>query len=424
MAAYEQRLRDCGIRVPDILLPKANIDLRKWAVVACDQFTAEPAYWQRVAETVGDAPSAYRLIFPETYLAQGMGRVKDIHRAMRDYQTQGVLETASHGFVLLERGTSAGNRLGLVMAVDLERYDFSPDACSLIRPTEGTILARIPPRVQIREGAPIEASHVMLLADDPMRTVVEPLYAAREQLRPLYDFELMQGGGHVRGWAVETPEALDQLADALEALRAAGDGLLFAVGDGNHSLATARQCWLNLRGTLTEAQRAEHPARFAMVELVNLHDDAMRFEPIHRVLFHADPEELGAAWASYAQAHGLGLMYEAPSPGEQGGVFVSAAGSLPWKLSTPKAALAVASVQDFLDGFVASHPVAEIDYIHGEDSLRALCAAPRTGGVLLPALDKAALFPAVRAGGVLPRKTFSMGEAQDKRYYLECRAIV
>lgn len=426
MTVYEQALRAYGVTVPEILLPAPGIDLSKWAVIACDQFTAEPAYWERVQGLVGGAPSTYHMIFPEAYLGGDAAvRIASIHRAMHTYLQQGALAAALRGFVLVERHTSTGRRLGLTVAVDLERYDFSPGAHSLIRPTEGTIVERIPPRVRIREGAPVEVTHVMLLVDDPGHRLIAPLYAQRDGLRALYDVPLMQDGGRVRGWAVDGPQELGHVARALEALSGGGaEKLLFAVGDGNHSLATARQCWLNVREGLSPAQREAHPARFALVEVVNLHDEALAFEPIHRVVFGAEPEQLSEAWAAYAQKRGLGLECASAIWGQQGGEFVSMRGTRPWRLTSPRDALTVATVQDFLDAFVEEHPGMEIDYIHGEEAVRTLCQKERVCGCLLPPLEKAALFPAVRTGGVLPRKTFSMGEAQDKRYYMECRVIL
>ena len=393
MTAIET-LCHCGVSIPHILLPAPEVDLAKWAVVACDQFTAEPDYWARVEAIVGDAPSSHRIILPEAFLGEGECRAPAIHATMRDYMARGVLREAANGFVLVERGLAAGNRLGLVLAVDLEQYDFTPGARSLIRPTEGTILERLPPRVRIREGAPLESPHVMLLVDDPAHLLTGPLHARRDCLRPLYDVELMLGGGRLRGWAVEQPEHVAQIAAALEALHAQSDGLLFAVGDGNHSLATARQCWLTLRGGLPPELRESHPARFALAEVVNLHDPALVFEPIHRVLFNVSRQEVTDAWEACV-----------PETGQPDGVQ------------------AVSFIQDFVDAFAAAHPGAEIDYIHGEESMRTLCRAPDTAGFLLPAMDKADLFPAVRAGGVLPRKTFSMGEAHEKRYYMECRGM-
>lgn len=413
-----------GVAIPKILLPAPEVDLTKWATVACDQFTAEPAYWRQVEAIVGDAPSTYRVMLPEAFLDEsGESAAPAIHATMDNYRDKGVLREAVRGFVLVERAVSAGNRLGLVLAVDLERYDFSREARSLIRPTEGTIVERLPPRVHIRQGAPLELPHVMLLVDDPRRLLIEPLYDRRDSLRPLYDVELMQGGGRLRGWAVEEPAQWAETAAALETLHAHADGLLFAVGDGNHSLATARQCWLAQREGLTQEQREGHPARFALVEVVNLHESALVFEPIHRVLFHVPPQEVSDAWAAYVHARHLAEECAAPPAGQPGCTLVSAKGSGHWRLAGSQGMLAAAVAQDFLNGFLAAHPGVGIDYVHGEDSVRALCRASDTVGFLLPAMDKAELFPAVRAGGVLPRKTFSMGEAREKRYYMECREI-
>ena len=402
----------CGVTVPRILLPAPDVDLTKWAVIACDQFSSEPDYWRQVEAVVGDGPSAYRLILPEAFLAESESRATVIHNTMRDYIEQGVLRDAVHGFVLVERTVAAGKRLGLVVAVDLEQYDFDTGARSLIRPTEGTILRRLPPRVRIRRGAPLEAPHVMLLVDDPDCLLIEPLYDQKDSLRSLYDVELMQNGGRLRGWAVEGPGHLAGVAAALEALNARADGLLFAMGDGNHSLATARQCWLDLREGLSIEQRETHPARFALVEVVNLHEKTLVFEPIHRVLFHVSPRGFGDLWQAYLHAHKPEIESIAPTPG------------CPcWRVLDGKNTLAVAVVQDFLSGFLPAHPESIIDYVHGEETMRLLCQAPDTAGFLLPAMDKAALFPTVRADGVLPRKTFSMGEAWEKRYYMECRGI-
>ncbi len=426
MTPVENRLRVLGIGWPEVLLPTAGVDMRTWAVVACDQYTSEPAYWTAVEQMVEHSPSTLHMTLPEIYLHQSEARIPAIHAAMRAYEQQGVLAPAVHGFVLVERTTATGRRLGLVTGVDLEQYDFTPGAQSLIRPTEGTILSRIPPRVRIRSGAPLETTHVMLLVDDPGRTLIEPLYAQRQALRPLYDTPLMQDGGHVRGWAVDAQDEqrMAAVADALEGLQARAEGLLFAVGDGNHSLATARQCWLDLRDGLSAAERETHPARFALVEIVNLHDDALVFEPIHRVVFGMDPMSAQTAWDAYTQRRGLAATQRMPKPGEQGGTFMTAYGGFSWVLTQPKDPLVVATVQDFLDEYVARTPGVEVDYIHGEVSLHALCRRPDAAGCLLPALDKAELFPAVRARGVLPRKTFSMGEANEKRYYMECRKII
>ncbi len=423
MTDAKRALSRVGVAVPEVLLPVPGTDLHTWAVVACDQYTSEPAYWQRVCQRVADAPSTYHLILPEIDLPADAARIVDIHGAMRRYVAEGVLAPAREGFVLVDRQTEAGHRLGLVLAVDLEQYDFSPGATSLIRPTEGTVAERIPPRVAIRQDAPLECPHVMLLVDDPGRTLIEPLYAVRDALPPLYDTPLMEGGGHLTGWAVTEPARVAQVARALEGLNAQSDGLLFAVGDGNHSLATARQCWLNLKKSLPPERQGAHPARFALVEVVNLHDNALRFEGIHRALFGVSPEDVRAAWQAFCDAQGLGLVHRAARAGEQGCVMLLAGRDAPFTLTAPKDALPLMPLQDFLDDYVRRHPGARIDYIHGEASLRTLVGAPDAAGFLLPGFDKAALFPAVRQRGALPRKTFSMGEAHEKRYYMECREI-
>ena len=407
-----------GILPGEILLPRVGTDLSRWAVVACDQYTSQPDYWQAVEEYVGEAPSTLKIVFPEIYLSEGEARIRHIQAEMQSYLEGGTLQTAVRdGFVLVERTTPSGVRPGLVALLDLEQYDFLPGSKTLVRATEGTILERIPPRVKIRTGAPLESPHVMVLLDDPARTVIEPLLAERDQLRPLYDFELMQGGGHLRGWAVEGARVAG-VADALEALLAQSDGLLAAVGDGNHSLATARQCWLNLRGTLSEAERATHPARYALVELNNLHAPALVFEPIHRVLFGVDAQAVREDFARWCASRGASVS--------EGGeiVWIDASGERGVRLENAPSPLPVAVLQAFLDEWLAGHSGAEIDYIHGADVVRSLAERPDALGILLQPIDKGSLFPAIRQGGVLPRKTFSMGEAFEKRYYMECRKIL
>lgn len=388
-----------AVQVPEILLPAPGVALETWAVVACDQFTAQPEYWREADRLVGGAPSTLRLVYPEAYLlVEGIAaelpygaipsdsprakeetdRVPAIHEAMRAYLAGGVFAPPVHGFVLTERTTKSGTRLGLVLCVDLEAYDFTPGAKSLIRPTEGTILDRIPPRVRIRKDAPLETPHVMLLADDPERTLIEPLYASRDSLRKLYDFELMLGGGHLRGWLVEDTAAVLASLEGLPSLQG-GDPVLFAVGDGNHSLATARQCYL---------ERPTARNRYALAEVVNLYDASLAFEPIHRLLEGVDEAALKAA----AAARGITL--------DGGDVRV---------------------VQPFLDAWLPEG--VKMDYIHGEESLRALSEKEGFVGIRLSGIEKDSLFPSLEGGHVLPRKAFSMGEAEEKRYYMECRAL-
>lgn len=406
-----------GLSAPEILLPDEQYDLSKWAVIACDQFTSQPEYWEKVRQCVEGYPSALNIIYPEAWLDQGDARIEEINQTMCEYE-QNVLTRTVNGMILVEREVTAGSRIGLMVALDLEKYDFSKESQSLIRATEGTVLERIPPRVKIRKNAGLETPHILVLADDPKKTLLEPLYENRENLEKLYDFELMLGGGHIRGWLVDQ---YDTILPALDGLMNASDGLLFAVGDGNHSLATARQCWLDIKPTLTEEQQKNHPARFALVELTNVHDSALTFEPIHRVVFGADPVELAYDLDMWLEERGMRLTVCTADRAMFR--WIQDYRTLPYTIENLDHPLPLAVLQTFLDAWLERHAGAEIDYIHGEDAVRELTMKPKTTGILLPAMDKFTLFDAVRAGGALPRKSFSMGEAVEKRYYLECRRI-
>ena len=590
-----------GLKPDDIYLPAEGIDLRRWAVVACDQYTSQPEYWRRVEAYVGAHPSTLHIVQPEIDLERAGARIPAIHRAMREYLSNGTLVRAvRNGFTLTERTTASGARLGLVAAVDLEEYDFTPGSGAMVRATEGTIRERIPPRLRIREGAPLECPHVMLLLDDPARTVIEPLHARLRETAPLCDFELMENGGRLRVWGVEG-NALAPVSDALSALWERSDGFLYAVGDGNHSLATAKARWDALKPALSPGEAQTHPARYALAEIVNLHSPALAFEPIHRVLFGADMEDLVSAYRAHLASRGMkltaveplssrasgtkpvepcssrasgtkpaepssscacgtkpaepssfpasgtkpaepssscacgmkpaepssscasgmkpvepssscvcGAKPAEPSSSRAGGTkpaepsssracgtkpaepssfpasgmkpaepssscacgmkpaessssrasgtkpvdpsssracevesaepsssacgitptdeaeltFVSGNARASYRVGNPENPLPVAVLQPFLDEYLHSHPAARIDYVHGAAAVESLCQTPHTTGVLLPAIDKSALFPAVRQGGALPRKTFSMGEPDEKRYYMECRKIL
>ena len=616
-----------GLKPDDIYLPAEGIDLRRWAVVACDQYTSQPDYWQRVEAYVGAHPSTLHIVQPEIDLERAGARIPAVHRAMREYLSNGTLVRAvRNGFTLTERTTASGARLGLVAAVDLEEYDFTPGSGAMIRATEGTIRERIPPRLRIREGAPLECPHVMLLLDDPAHTVIEPLHARLRETAPLCDFELMENGGRLRVWGVEG-NALAPVSDALSALWEKSDGFLYAVGDGNHSLATAKARWDALKPALSPGEAQTHPARYALAEIVNLHSPALAFEPIHRVLFGADMEDLVSAYRAHLASRGMkltaveplssrasgtkpvdpsssracgtkpaepssscacgmkpvepssscvcGAKPAEPSSSRAGGTkpaepssscacgtkpaepcsfpasrtklaesssscacgtkpaepssscacgtkpaepcsfpasrtklaesssscacgakpaepssfpasgmkpaepssscacgmkpvepssscacgmkpvepssscvcgakpaepsssacgmtptdeaemtFVSGNTRASYRVENPENPLPVAVLQPFLDEYLRSHPAARIDYVHGAAAVESLCQTPHTTGILLPAIDKSALFPAVRQGGALPRKTFSMGEPDEKRYYMECRKIL
>ncbi len=452
MVGYQDKLASVGVRVPEILLPAKGADYSKWAVVACDQYSSEPAYWERAAAAVGGAPSSLGLVFPEAYLEDGdaEGRIARIQAHMRDYLARGVLESVGPGMVLVERFTpfEAKPRVGLVLAVDLEAYRYGADSASLIRPTEGTIVERLPPRMRIRRGAELELPHIMLLLDDPERTAIEPIYAMRERLPKLYDFDLMLGSGRVRGWKLADPAALDRLADALCALadpaafaarHGAKEPLLFAVGDGNHSLATAKAVWEEIKTERAgDPGLMGHPARYALVELINVYDEGLPFHPIHRLLSGVDEAELLAALKGYQKFEAE--RYPSPeaalaavdSPAANRAhsavathsvACVSPKGALVFSFPEPKANLAAGTVQDFLDPFLKARPGASIDYIHGTESLIALASKPGNIGLYLPPIDKDGFFDTVIRDGVMPRKTFSMGEAPEKRFYIEARRI-
>ena len=411
-----------GIRPARILLPAPSVSHETWACIACDQYTSEPEYWQKAFAAAGGAPSALRLILPEVYLKESADRIPVIHAAMAQYLQDGLLAPAvDPGFILCERTVPSGTRLGLVCAVDLEQYSFEKGSLPLVRPTEQTIASRLPPRLVIRRGAPVELTHIMILIDDPGRTVLEPLQARKDSLRKVYDFDLMMDGGHLEGWAVDRAADLEAVDSAMNSLldSLGADPLLLAVGDGNHSLATAKACWEELKQNLSEEEQKDHPARFALCEIVNIHDEALLFEPIHRVVTGTDAAALLAAWQEYAAARGMTL------DAAEGHRFtvVSANGDRTVTVGNPEGAIPCETIQKFLDDFLARHPEAEIDYIHGEQSLRALASAPGAVGFLLPEIDKKSFFSDVKKLGVLPRKTFSMGEADEKRFYMEAREI-
>lgn len=432
-----------GAIVPQVLLPRPGVDLARWAVIACDQFTSEPEYWQQVAGLVGDSASTFHLVLPEVYLdtPEETQRVQSIRRTMQDYLAR-ELFVEHDGLILVERTAGGQTRHGVMLALDLERYDYNKGSTSLIRATEGTILSRIPPRVRIRSGAPLELPHILVLIDDPQRTVIEPLVAARQRLNRLYDFDLMLDSGHLSGFLVEDDRLQRQALDSLAALAdpaafAARYGLtegspvmLFAMGDGNHSLATAKAIWEQLKPTVG----LDHPARYALVEVENIHDQGLTFEPIFRVLFgvHAD---LGIALQNFypgrcrlvacsGEAEMVALVdAQALAQGEQAFGIVSSAGFRVAYVADPPANLAVGTLQNFLDAWGEKGGYGRIDYVHGEDVTVRLGSQPGNLGFYLPAIAKDAFFKTVILDGALPRKTFSMGEAKDKRFYMEARRI-
>ncbi|MDO5397267.1 MAG: DUF1015 domain-containing protein [bacterium] len=412
----------------NIMLPK-NVDFSKWSVVACDQFTSQRDYWEKAENIVGDAPSTLNMIFPEVYLndAEPEKRIEKINAEMEKYSRDGIFEEYKDALFYVERTQSDGKvRHGIVGAVDLEQYDFNKGSQSAIRATEGTIIERIPPRRRIRINAPLELPHILMLIDDRSRSIVENVTANAESYKKLYDFELMEHSGHLKGWLI--PEA--DKARVLEGLKALEDKaafeekygvsdkevLVIAVGDGNHSLATAKTCWDEIKEGISEEERANHPARFALVELMNIHDEAIEFEPIQRVIFNVSPKKLMDAFMEYYPTASFdnngGQQIRYTYQGTEGAVYVKDAPSN----------LPVGTLQRFLDEYLKKNG-GEIDYIHGDDVVRDLTKAENTIGFMVDRMEKNDLFTTVIKDGALPRKTFSMGEAQDKRFYLECKKI-
>ena len=432
---------EIGIQIADILLPKPGTDLTKWAVIACDQFTSQPEYWQQVEDMVGSAPSTFRLTLPEVYLEtpEEPRRIESTQQAMQAYLAKDLL-TAYEGLIYVERTVEGRTRRGLMLALDLERYDYNKGSQTLIRATEGTILERIPPRVRIRQGAALELPHILVLIDDPEKTVIEPVAAQRDHLAPVYDFELMLGSGHLRGYRVtdlaiekQVVGALEKLADPQKFAQRYGVGadkgvLLFAMGDGNHSLATAKAIWEKLKPTVG----MNHPARYALVEIENVHDEGLEFEPIHRVLFGVKQNVVEAMTAFYGGAIHFQSCKSAAEmvevvDGQQGveqavGVISSAGYQVAW-ITKPTSNLPVGTLQVFLDGWLKNGGAEKIDYVHGEDVVCELGAQPGKLGFYLPGMPKSDLFKTVILDGALPRKTFSMGEAKEKRFYMEARKI-
>ena len=390
-------MNDFVFQSANILLPKENFE--KWAVVACDQFTSQPEYWQEVEQIVGETPSTLRITLPEAYLEEGNTeeRIAKVNENMLAYQTQGVLQQYDDAMILVHRTTESGTRKGLVGKIKLSDYDYRKGSTCLIRATEETVLDRIPPRVKIRKDASLELPHVLLLVDDPDNTILN----AAQKGDVAYDFDMMQKGGHITGWFVDK-DAQSKVQQAMADLATGENPLLFVVGDGNHSLATAKECAL-LNGN--------EDSQYALVEMVNVHDDSIQFEPIYRVLFGVDEQDLLSKLEEKLGAD-QGHKYTVVTPAGEREITLTANAKLP-----------VATLQPFLDEYLKENPTVKIDYIHGEDIVRKLCKEQGTLGFIFEGMGKDQLFDAVRQDGSLPRKTFSMGHAHEKRYYIEARKI-
>lgn len=405
----------------DILIPKVA-DMEKWAVIACDQFTSQPEYWERVEEYVGDAPSTLKLIFPEAKLGEeSSDMVSKIRETMEEYLTESTFAEYKNSFIYVERTLLDGSiRKGIVGAINLDEYDYSPHSLSGIRATEKTVVERIPPRKVIRENAVVELPHILLFSDDEKDIMCGYLESVKEKLPLVYDFDLMEGGGHICGRLVEG----EQAAAFIGKLEAYGDfvqqkyadskkvPMMFAVGDGNHSLATAKACYEDIRLQNQGENLLNHPARYALVELVNIHDEAQKFEPIHRIVKNVDVQALLQALILDSCAEdGYPIQWYS---GEDHGILY---------LDSSKGQLPIGILQNFLDEYLSVH-LGVIDYIHGEDVLKELSRDAHCIGFALPAIEKDKFFKGIIEDGVFPRKTFSTGHAQEKRYYLEARKIV
>jgi len=423
-------ISDIGIQIPQVYLPKPGTDLKKWAVIACDQFTSEPEYWNEVEKIVGDAPSTLNLTFPEVYLEKPgeEQRIQSIQASMRKYMDEGILQPRE-GFIYVERTVAGKTRKGIILCLDLECYDYNKGSSSLIRATEGTIVDRLPPRIKIRRNAAMELPHILVLIDDPQRTVIEPLTAAKAKLEKIYDFDLMFDSGHLAGYAVNT-EFENQIVEALRGLTkpetfAAKYGigkdepvLLFAMGDGNHSLATAKAIWEKNKAQVG----MDHPSRYALVEIENVHDEGLEFEPIHRVLFNlkkdlfAELKKTFGANFSYTEVSNADKMVKHVDSAQSGkqAIGLVASGQLGViEIVNASSNLAVGTLQAFLDAFLKDGGAEKIDYVHGTDVVTRLGGQPGNAGFYLAGMNKSDLFKTVILDGALPRKTFSMGEARE-----------
>jgi hypothetical protein len=430
---------EIGFQVPDILIPSNSVAKEVWAVIACDQYTSQPEYWMKVKKITENLPSTYHMVLPEAYLGmpEEQMHTSRINSIMTSYIQTGIFQPIE-GLIFVERTLGLKKRQGLIAALDLEQYNFDKDSQSLIRATEGTIMNRLPPRIKIRENAALEIPHIMVLIDDPLFSVIEPLSSYTNDFPMLYDFELMLGGGHLRGFLIDNIEIEKRIIHSIRILAETdvqkqkyqfnSSPLLYAVGDGNHSLATAKVIWEKIK----EKVGLNHPARFALVEIVNIHNPGIEFEPIHRLLKNfnldicQDISQFFSEKVKLTKSQNLeSLVKIQKNQGENsqtlGFIFKDEFWTM--EILKPPSTLAVGSLQLYLDDLGFRYPEIDLDFIHGEQTLAQLCHQSGNIGFFLPAIDKSSLFKSIIKDGPLPRKTFSMGEAQDKRYYFECRKI-
>ncbi|MCF6334203.1 MAG: DUF1015 domain-containing protein [Spirochaetales bacterium] len=444
MKIPDKRLEKIGIKIPRILMPGKNTDMQKWAVVACDQYTSELDYWEDVENFIGDSPSTLNLVYPECYLEESNPdkRISKINQYMSTYLKENILIENEPAFFLVKRSTGEdiSARYGLMVAIDLEAYDYSKDSTSLIRATEGTIVDRIPPRKKIRINASIELPHILVLIDDPEKRVIEPLVEIIEELEVIYDFDLMKNSGHISGYRVSEPDLIENIVTGLENLADADkfrakyskdEILLYAMGDGNHSLATAKATWEEIKKSDNSKNLMNHPARWALVELENIYDNGITFKPIHRVLFNFDKslffkEILKSGKYSFKEFNSIAdimIKIETQTKEEHkiGYCDTETMGII--TIEKPSATIPAGTIQKIIDSYLKNDKNSYVDYIHGEDVTEKLGKKDKNCGIFLPAVDKDDFFRTVVMDSAFPRKTFSMGEAHEKRFYVESRRI-
>lgn len=445
MIIIKKKLSNVALALPEILIPSNGVDLSKWSVIACDQYTSDKKYWENAENFVGSSPSSLNVILPEAYLDDSNNKKgpDSIIKEMKSYLRNGTLRHLEPGYIYTKRTTGYGNeRNGLMVMVDLEKYSYLEGNATLIRPTEKTIIDRIPPRIKIRERAPFEIPHILFLIDDPDKTVIEPLEKMKNLFNKLYDFSLMMDGGKVEGYHITEEKALSSIANALAELADAdtfheryGDEhpvMLYAVGDGNHSLAAAKQHWENIKQSENLCTDSQHPARYAMVELINIHDEGMKFEPIHRLIFDCPIAEILNSLKAefdietqvFDDVNSLIELVEYEYSNKQSHTYgvVSDGDIMSLTIKTPDCNLAVSTIQAFIDRFLVDKNC-EIDFIHDVESTVALANEKNTA-ILLPSIDKEGFFRTIIEEGTLPRKAFSMGHADEKRFYMEARKII
>lgn len=430
---FMENFEQFGIQIPEILLPRKK-ELNTWCVVACDQYTQDFDYWKKTEEIVGSSPSTLNLILPEIFLSSSdkKERIEKIRQTMKKYLDENIFDLPEKEFIYVERKTCYGRvRRGLVAAIDLETYEWKPFSKSLIRATEATIPERIPVRKEIRKDAPLELPHIMLLVNDSEHCLIEEAGSEARKNPPVYDGNLMMNAGHVSGWAVKSKEAFEKISSALEKLKrensdGEGNSFLFAVGDGNHSLATAKAVWDECKNS----DSSDLNARYALVEIVNIYDSGLTFEPIHRVLFNCDAfklisflnEKLDGELVEETNENALEKNVKS-SKADFGFVFKENESQKYFRLKTKIQELAVSRLQPLLDEFISCNKEIEIDYIHGNEEVFRLGAQKNAVAILLPPIAKDSFFETISSRGPLPRKSFSMGEASEKRFYLECRKL-